>query len=112
MTPSARRSRLFAASLAAGAVAVALVALPVLGQGGPPFVGRGAVPAASGSADPSPAASGAEEKPGKGQKPDKGPKAEKVPETPVTLTGTVGTRTDADGETTYTLTVAGTVYDL
>ena len=95
----------------AGAIAVA-VAVPVLGQGAQAPNGAGVVPAASGSPDPSPGTQKAEEKPGKGPKADKGPKAEKVPETPVTLQGAVGTRTDEDGDTVYTLTVNGTVYDL
>jgi hypothetical protein len=47
--------------------------------------------------------------PEKSPKPDKAPKAEKGPETEVTVTGTVGTRTDADGETEYTLTAGATL---
>jgi hypothetical protein len=45
-------------------------------------------------------------KPDKGAKPDKG---DKTPEIDVTLTGTVGTKTDADGETEYTLTAGSKV---
>ena len=112
MTPAGRRSRLLPAALVAGAIGVALVAVPVLGQGAQPSGGAAAVPAASGSPDPSPGIQKSEEKPGKGPKTDKGPKAEKVPETPVTVQGVVGTRTTEDGETVYTLTVGGTVYDL
>jgi hypothetical protein len=112
MTSTRRRSRLLTAALVAGAIGVALVAVPVLGQGAQPSGGPAAVPAASGSPDPSPGIQKSEEKPGKGPKADKGPKAEKVPETPVTLEGTVGTRTDEDGDTVYTLTVSGTVYEL
>src|SRR5215210_7165125 len=37
---------------------------------------------------------------------------DKAPGTPVTLTGTVGTSTDADGATTYTLESGGTTYTL
>ena len=95
MPSIARHSRQLAVLAAGSALALVVVAVPVLGQGGP---GRSA-------AAPAPAAS---EKP----KPSKGPKAEKVPETPVTLTGTVGTRTDEGGNTVYTLTVGTTVHDL
>ena len=95
MPSIARHSRQLAVLAAGSALALVVVAVPVLGQGGP---GRSA-------AAPAPAAS---EKP----KPSKGPKAEKVPETPVTLTGTVGTRTDDEGNTVYTLTVGTTVHDL
>ena len=95
MPSIARHSRQVAVLAAGSALALVVVAVPVLGQGG---LGR------SGAA-PAPAAS---EKP----KPSKGPKAEKVPETPVTLTGTVGTRTDDEGDTVYTLTVGTTVHDL
>lgn len=95
MNPVARRSRLLAVLAAAGVLALLVAAVPALGQGAATRDGSGAAPAAS-------------EKP----KPSKGPKADKVPETPVTLTGTVGTRTEADGGTVYTLTVGATVYDL
>ena len=95
MRPAARRSRLLGVLLASAALALAVVALPVLGQGGSPRDESAAAPAAS-------------EKPA----PSKGPKADKVAETPVTLTGVVGTRAEADGGTTYTLTVGATVYDL
>lgn len=94
MQTSVRRSRLLAVALAAGSLALVVAAVPVLGQG--------AAPAAGGQA----AAAAPTEKPGKG------PKASKTPETPVTLTGTVGTRTEADGGTVYTLTVGSRVYDL
>jgi len=87
-----RRSRVLVLALAGGALALA-AAVPVLGQGTPARAPDGGAPAAS-------------------EKPGKGPKAEKVPETPVTLSGTVGTRTDADGGTVYTLTVGSTTYDL
>jgi len=104
MTPSSHRSRLLAVALAAAAIGVAIVAVPVLGQGAAAPRQDAAAPAA----DESPAIKKFEDKPGKGPK-DKGPK---VPETPVTLTGTVGTRTADDGDTAYTLTVNGKVYDL
>ena len=39
-------------------------------------------------------------------------KKDKEPKTPITLTGTVGATTDADGETTYTITSGGTKYTL
>jgi hypothetical protein len=91
------RSRLLATALAAGALAVAVVAVPVLGQATSPA----AEPGAAVAAPPS-------EKPGKGPKAGK----EKVASLPVTLTGTVGTRTDADGKVVYTLAAGGTTYDL
>lgn len=59
------------------------------------------------AADPSPSTP-----PGradKSPKPEKGPKADEVS---VTLTGTVGTATDADGDTTYTLRSGSTTYTL
>jgi hypothetical protein len=101
MTSIDPRHRLLA--LAAGVVAVAAIAVPVLGGAAAP------APAAM------PAVAAESEKPGNGppdEKPGKGPKAEKVPETPVSLTGRVGTRTDVDGDTVYTLTVGSVVYDL
>jgi hypothetical protein len=91
----ARPTRAFAILAAAGALALLVVAVPVAGRGGAGLT----------NAAPDP---GASEKP----KPSKGPKAEKEPTTPVTLTGTVGTRTDEGGETVYTLTVGSTVHDL
>ncbi len=42
-------------------------------------------------------------------KPDKADKKDKTPEVDVTVTGTVGTKTDADGETEYTLTAGAKV---
>ncbi|MBA2300802.1 MAG: hypothetical protein H0W22_08540 [Chloroflexi bacterium] len=56
------------------------------------------------AADPSPS-------PAASERPEKSPrpaKAEKAPATPVTLSGTVGTRTDAEGRTEYTLTTGTT----
>jgi hypothetical protein len=93
MRPIARQRRLLAVLATGCALALVIVAVPVLGQGAPVRTGAAPAPAAS-------------------DKPGKGPKAEKVPETPVTLTGTVGTRTDADGKIVYTLTVGTTVHDL
>lgn len=103
------RSRLLATAVAAGALAIAVVAVPVLGQAAPAARETAAAPAAS-------------EKPGKGPKtdtPGKGPKTaaekaakQKVASNPVSLTGIVGTRTDEDGATVYTLTAGGTTYDL
>ena len=101
MTPTSRRTRLL--GLAAGALAVAAIAVPVLGGAAPPAPASAPITAAE------------SEKPGKGpkaEKPGKGPKADKVPEAPVTRTGRVGTRTDEDGDTVYTLTVGSTVFDL
>ena len=71
-----------------------------------------AIPALAASPNPSPSASGA---PGKsGDTPGKGPKQakEKAPGLPVELSGPVGTRTTADGEAEYTLTVGSTVYTI
>jgi hypothetical protein len=81
-------SRTVRAALAVGALGIlaALVALPVL------------------AASPSPSPPGRSE-----AKPSKAPKS---PEVSVTLTGTVGTTTDADGETTYTLASGGKTYQL
>ena len=81
-------SRTARAALAIGALGIlaALVALPVL------------------AASPSPSPPGRSE-----ARPSKAPKS---PEVSVTLTGTVGTTTDADGETTYTLASGGKTYQL
>lgn len=70
-----------------------------------------AIPALAASPSP-PAGSSASPRAAESQKPGKGPKKQKVPEVAVTLTGTVGTRTDAVGETAYTLTVGSTIYTL
>jgi len=80
----------FRDSIRAPFLALALLAL----------VGVVAIPALAASPSPGggPSASG---------KPDKGPKASKEPEVAVTLKGTVATAKDADGETSYTLTVDG-----
>ncbi len=60
-----------------------------------------AIPALAASPSPSGAAAAKSDHPGKG------PKASKEPEVAVTLSGVVATTTDADGETEYTMTVAG-----
>src|SRR4051812_5126122 len=83
--------------------------MPVFGQGVAP---RGPPAVAPASSDPAPSAPTASEKPGKGPKADKRDKADAEPETPVTLSGAIGTTTDEDGETAYTLTVGSTVYEL
>jgi hypothetical protein len=80
-------------ALAALAILVGLVALPVLAAGPP---GTPVTPAAEPAADKSP-------------NPNKPDKAAKPKGDPVTVTGTVGTRTDADGRTEYTLTNGSTV---
>jgi hypothetical protein len=89
---------LAAGAVLAATVLVATVALPVVGQ------------------DPSPStAPAATEKPGNGPKADRGPKAAKAPKVPevaLSVTGRVGTRTDAEGAAEYILTAAGTVYVL
>jgi hypothetical protein len=119
--PTTSRRPLLA--IAAAALAAAAVALPVVGGVLPVAAPAGAVtPAAEDpEATPSPDAT---EKPGNGppdDKPDKGPKEvppglagkeDRPVENPVELTGTVGTRTDADGGTEYTLTVNGRVLAL
>ena len=97
-----RPSRLIVtgALVVAAALAVA-VALPAVGQdptGSP-------APAATQKPAKSP-------NPGQVKKAERAKQAAKVPAVAVTLTGTVGTRTDADGDTVYTLTASGTVYDL
>ena len=92
---------------------VALIAIPVLAAN-PRFPvssaspAASAAPAASASASTAPAAaSPAPErgKPSKAPKPERAAKPETQAETAVTLKGKVGTRTAANGETEYTLTV-------
>lgn len=65
------------------------------------------------AASPSPSA-GASAAPSKGENPGKGPKAakEKAPAVAVTLSGTIRTRTNATGETEYTLAVGSTTYTI
>jgi len=80
----------FRDSIRAPLLALALLAL----------VGVVAIPALAASPSPGggPSASG---------KPDKGPKESKEPEVTVTLKGTVATAKDAEGESSYTVTVDG-----
>jgi hypothetical protein len=59
-----------------------------------------AIPALAASPSGAPEAAASEH-------PGKGPKASKEPEVAVTLSGVVAATTDADGETAYTMTVAG-----
>lgn len=89
-TGSARFGTLIAGLL----VAVLLVAAPAFG------------------ADPSPSPGG-----GTSARPERAAKAErgqrvKPPKVAVTRTGTVASSTDSEGRTTYTMTVAGTIYAL
>jgi hypothetical protein len=94
-----RPSRVIVPGTLVVALVLALaVALPAAGQA----PASSSAPAATEKAATSP-------KPGKPEKAEKRPE---VPEVAVSLTGRVGTRTDADGDTVYTLTVGGTVYDL
>jgi hypothetical protein len=67
-----------------------------------------ASPAPSG--DPGPSAR--PEKSAKPDKADKPDKAEKAPETAVTVTGTIESAVDADGDPSYTLTAAGKTWTL
>jgi hypothetical protein len=107
-------------AIAGAALAAAALAVPVVGGVVPGAAPAGAVtPAAEDpAATPEPEAT---EKPGKGPKEvppglvgkeDKADKADRPVEHPVELTGIVGTRTDDEGETEYTLTVNGTVLQL
>jgi hypothetical protein len=80
---------------------VALVAL----------VGVVAIPALAASPSPS-AGPSASPRSAETEKPGKGPKQDKAPEVAVSLRGTVGTRTNAAGETEYTLTSGSTVVTL
>ena len=113
-------------AIAAAALAAAAISVPVVGGVLPASAPAGAVaPAAEDpAATPAPEAT---EKPGKGPKEEPpgrgqregnaGPpgqldKEDRPVENPVELTGTVGTRTNAEGETEYTLTVNGTVLKL
>jgi hypothetical protein len=94
-------ARWLAAALGASLL-VGAIALPVLGED------PGTGPAASGKPDKPPKAEKAE----KAERGPKAGKAAKVPENAVTLSGVVGTRTDDEGRTVYTLTVGSDVYDL
>lgn len=97
----AARSSLVVVSgaIVAGAVLVGTLATPVAGED----------PTASPAATDRPGQGPGTDKPGNGPKAAKAPKVRDVP---VTLSGRVGTRTDADGDIAYTLTVGGTVYEL
>lgn len=99
-----QRSARSSVVLASGAVVVAVLlvgalALPVAGQD----------PTASPAAAEKPGKVPKADKAGKGANAEKGPK---VAEVPVSLTGRVGTRTEADGDLAYTLTVGAKVYQL
>jgi hypothetical protein len=100
------RRRRLSLALGGGALVLACVlaaatAIPVAGQDPSPAPTPSAKP---GNGPPS-------QKPGSGPRTDKA-RQPKVAELAVTLTGKVGTRTDTDGATVYTLTVGATVYDL
>lgn len=75
------------------------------------LVGLVSIPALAASPTPGPS-SAATAKPEGTDKPGKGPKNEKEPSVETTLTGTLATRTDAEGGTEYTLTVGATTYAL
>ncbi len=79
-------------------ILVAMVAIPAL--------------AADPSGAPGASASAEASKAPKPSKVPKQPKAERVPAVEVTVTGTVATRTDADGDAEYTITVDGRVLTL
>jgi hypothetical protein len=66
------------------------------------------------AASPSPSASSEPSKPPKTEKPDKAAKPEraKTPEVPISITGTVKKVTDASGNVTYTVVVAGKTWTL
>jgi hypothetical protein len=73
---------------------------PLLALGLLALVGVVAIPALAASPSPKAGASASEH-------PGKGPKASREPEVIVTLKGVVASTKDADGETSYTLTVDG-----
>ncbi len=83
------------------ALLIALVALPAFAAD------PSATPTSSAETEASEAPESA-----KPSKAPKVPKAEKAPEVAVTVTGTVATRTNADGETEYTMTVDGATHVL
>jgi len=87
-------------------VVAGLIAIPVLAASPSP-TSAPASPAATEKPEGSETPEGTE-KPGKGAKTDKA----EIPEAQTTLKGTVGTKTNADGETEYTLTVGSTAYVL
>lgn len=78
------------------------------------LVGLVAIPALAASPTPTPPGPAASARPDASEKPGKGPKAakEKTPAVEVTLSGTVATRTDADGNPEYTLAVGSTTYTI
>lgn len=92
--------------LVALAVVVALPALAADPSGSPDTSASATAPAAT-AAPAATDAPKASDGPQKSPKPDKPAKLDKGPGADVTLTGTVGTRTDADGATEYTLTTGG-----
>ena len=87
-------------------VVAGLIAIPVLAASPTPTPGS---PVATATEKPE-----GTEAPDETDKPGKGPKTDKAetPEATTTLKGTVGTKTDADGESAYTLTVGSKVYTL
>lgn len=87
------------------AILIAVIALPTFAADPSASPGGSAAPAAT-------AAPTAKAKPEKSPKPDRAAKPGKGPATDVTVSGTVGTRTDADGRTEYTLTAGATTYVL
>jgi hypothetical protein len=97
MSRPATSARTLVALLATAGL-VGLLALPVVAAD--PSGGATAAASASVAPDATP-------KPGKSPKPGKA--KEKAPAAPVTMTGTVGTRTDAEGDLEYTLTNGATV---
>jgi hypothetical protein len=101
-------------AIVAAAVAAAAVAVPVVGGVLPVSAPAGALTPAAEDPEATPAPD-ATEKPGKGPKavpPGHVGKEDRPVENPVELTGRVGTRTNDEGETEYTLTVNGTVLEL
>ena len=87
-------------SLLVVAILIVLVALPTLAAQPSGSPAASAAPAATPATEPDEEAA----KPGK---PAKEPKSAKTPANDVTITGTVATRTDADGATEYTMDVGG-----
>jgi hypothetical protein len=91
------------------AILIVLVALPTLAAepsgSAPASVAPTATAAPAATAEPAdPDEDGDSAKP---DKPAKEPKGAKAPENAVTITGTVATRTNADGDTEYTMVAGG-----
>jgi hypothetical protein len=86
------------------ALLVAIVALPALAAD------PSGAPTASAAPEASKAPSASKEP--KAPKPERGPKVKKEPGVTVTVTGTVATRTNADGDTEYTITASGKILTL